>query len=284
MEQEIGRTMDDVPAYRCTVGAHRGSSVTYLENTAVALKAAEDDPRYAFIEFDVQYTKDGEIVVFHDQRLLRLFGHLDSIRNSTYAELQEATNGEIARYRDVMDILNKKINIEIKSQGDEAVDERLADELIADIRARGKEHNVMISSISSDIIRYVKHTYPSIPTGQIYWLTSSTYLHLDILTERLYEDFSRSEADYLMLHAANFRNIRDLLKLKPPGKTIMFWDFEDHMYLVHQTQDDRLWGTSGIGDMWQSLLFKLTESHPAASKEKEDTPPRRHRPDRLSIR
>lgn len=257
MESEIGRSVDTIPDYPCTLGAHRGASIDHLENSYPALIAATQDPQYAFIEFDVQYSKDGQIVIFHDKRLLRLFGKLATINNSTYAELVEATDGQIARYVDVMDAVDKKLNIEIKSQGDDEEDCRLADAIIEDIQNRGREDDIMISSISSDVIRYIKETHPSIPTGQIYWLTSSTYLHFDRLTERLYKKFSESKADYLMLHVANLRNMEGLLKLKPRGKTIMFWDFDDHMYLVRQNYHDRLWGTSVIGDFWKNIVYKL---------------------------
>ena len=233
MKSEIGRSVDTIPDYPCTLGAHRGASTEHLENSYPALIAATKDPRYAFIEFDVQYTKDEQIVVFHDKRLLRLFGRLATINNSTYAELVEATDGQIALYKDVMDALDKKLNIEIKSQGDYEEDCRLAEAIIEDIQARGREKDIMISSISSDVIRYIKQKDHSIPTGQIYWLTPSTYLHFEGLTRRLYEKFSESKADYLMLHVANFRNMEDLLKFKPRDKTIMFWDFDDQMYLVH---------------------------------------------------
>ena len=258
METHIGRSAKLLPDYPCTVGAHRGSSINYLENSYSALLAANQDPQYAFIEFDVQYTKDGQIVVFHDKRLLRLFGKLATINNSTYAELTEASDGQIARYRDIIGAVNKKLNIEIKSQGDYAEDCRLADVIIQDIQARGREKDIMISSISSDVIRYIHETHPSIPTGQIYWLTSSTYLHFDLLTKRLYKAFNESNADYLMLHVANLRNIEGLLALKPEGKSIIFWDFEDHMYLVRENYRDRLWGTSVIGDFWQKIIYRFT--------------------------
>ncbi len=262
LEHETGRTRSELPPYRCTVGAHRGSSVAYLENTLSALQAAEDDPRYAFIEFDVQYSKDRQIVVFHDRRLFRLYGKLASIGNADYAELVELSDGDITLYHLAMDILHKRINIEIKSQGDREEDEELADAIIADVRARGRMKDLMISSISSDVVRYIHRNYPGLPTGQIYWLTASTYLHIDRLTEGLYERFRESQADYLMLHVANLRNIDALLKLKPPGKTIMFWDFEDGMYLVHKDSGDRLWGTSAVANAWQQFLFRAFPPSP----------------------
>jgi len=243
--------------YRCTIGAHRGASEEHKENTIAALKAADKNSKYAFIEFDVQYSKDRRIVVYHDKRMLRLYGNLRAIGATTFAELSKMTSGEIAAYDEVIGILKKKLNIEIKSQGDNQEDERLVDEIIADIRARKRENDVLISSISNDVIKYVNQNYPDMATGQVFWLTSSTYLHFDVLTKKLYEDISTTQADYLMLHVANLRNIDDLLTFKPRGKTIVFWDFNDTMYIVHKDISDRLWGDSGIRTFWQFVRYKF---------------------------
>jgi len=243
--------------YRCTAGAHRGASEEHSENTMAALRAADRSGKYAFIEFDVQYSRDGKIVVYHDKRMLRLYGNIRSIGNTAFAELVKITSGEIAAYDEVIGILGKKLNIEIKSQGDNQEDERLVDEIIADIQIRKRDNDILISSISDHVIRYVKRNYPNIRTGQVFWLTSSTYLHFDALTKKLYEDISANQADYLMLHVANLRNIDDLLKLKPRGITIVFWDFDDTMYIVHKDISDRLWGDSGISTFFQFVRYKL---------------------------
>ena len=246
--------------YRCTAGAHRGASKEHRENTIAALKAADQNSKYAFIEFDVQYSKDRRIVVYHDKRMLRLYGNMRAIGNTTFAELSEITHGEIAAYDQVIGILKKKINIEIKSRGDNQEDERLVDAIINDIKARKRDKDVLISSISSDVIKYVNRKYPDIPTGQVFWLTSSTYLHFDGLTKKLYEDISATRADYLMLHIANLRNLEDLLRFKPRGKTIVFWDFDDTMYIVHKDLSDRLWGDSAIRTFFQFVQYKLASA------------------------
>lgn len=255
LEKELGRSHAKVPAYRCTVGAHRGSSVEYTENTLKALKAAEAGSKYAFVEFDVQYSADNRIVVFHDRRLWRLYNSTRTIGNTTFEELQTLTGGEVCAYEDAMQVLDKRLNIEIKSQGDEEEDARLADELIADLQQRGRLADVMISSISADVIRYISIKYPEVPTGKIYWLTRSTYLHFDLLTESLYEEMDEIGADYLMLHVSNLRNIERLLALKPEGKTVMFWDFQDNMFLVHKDSGDRLWGQSSFRNGWNQLRY-----------------------------
>ncbi len=243
--------------YRCTAGAHRGASVTHGENTLAALKAADEDDKYAFIEFDVQYSKDRRIVVFHDKRILRLYGNMRSIGKTDFARLSELTHNEIVAYDEVIPILHKKLNIEIKSRGDIEEDKQLVDEIMADLVQRGREDDVLISSISADVLTYVKQQYPQMPCGQIFWLTTSTYLHFEGLTKKLYEDISTTRADYLMLHVANLRNIKDLLALKPKAKTIVFWDFDDTIFVVHKDFSDRLWGNSGIGEFFRSLHYKL---------------------------
>ena len=75
--------------------------------------------------------------------------------------------------------------------------------------------------------------------------------------KRLYGQFAASQADYLLLHVANLRNIEDLVKLKPPGKTIVFWDFDDRMYLVHKDLSDRLWGTGALSEFGRRLRYHL---------------------------
>lgn len=257
IEHKLGDAHNGIPGYRCTIGAHRGASVAHRENTLKALLAAEADPRYAFIEFDVQYSRDQRIVVFHDRRLLRLFGIPRSIGNLTYADLVEFTGGEVCAYEDVMPLLRKKLNIEIKSQGDDAEDARLADELIADLRRRKRLKHVMISSISAEVIRHLNRHHPDVPTGKIHWLTSSTYVHFDAFTRGLYENLDAMQADYLMLHTDNLRNIEALLALKPKNKTVVFWDFDDTMYLVHKDGGDRLWGESGFKNVLRQSRYNL---------------------------
>ena len=258
LQKEINRESDRFSGYRCTVGAHRGDSVNFTENTLAAITAAGASPAYAFVEFDVQYSKDGKMVVFHDKRLLRVFGSLRSVGGTSFEKLRDVSSGEIAAYSDVMDALpEKKINIEIKSQGDDAEDCRLADEIIADVTRRGRDRDVMISSISGDVLKYIHRKYPGIRTGQIFWLSASTYLHFDAFTAGLFREISETEADYLMLHVANLRNLESLLALKPPDKTIVFWDFDDAIYLVHKHFSDRVWGHSGIRELAEHVRYMV---------------------------
>src|SRR5690606_23802264 len=79
------------------VYAHRGASKHALENTWDAFqKACELE---VGIELDVQITKDGVVVVFHDDNLKRLAGEKRKIEEIDYQYLKEIKIGKRGRRR-----------------------------------------------------------------------------------------------------------------------------------------------------------------------------------------
>lgn len=66
--------------------AHRGASQRAPENTASAIEAAITLGAKV-IEFDVRVTRDGELILFHDDELERLTGRAGTIEASDWAEL-----------------------------------------------------------------------------------------------------------------------------------------------------------------------------------------------------
>ena len=101
--------------------AHRGLHNDKLpENSASAfLNAIEKG--YA-IEMDVRFSKDGQIVVFHDHTLKRMTGVNGRVIEKTYAELKElnlaGTKEIIPLFTDFLKLVNGRtpILIEIKDQ------------------------------------------------------------------------------------------------------------------------------------------------------------------------
>jgi glycerophosphoryl diester phosphodiesterase len=128
------------------LGAHRGSSVLYIENTLDAFVAALNDPKYDYIEFDVQYTKDKVLVVHHDLSLLRLQQKKVYLEDLTYDELLSVSKYPIPTYTEVMDLVNgsKPLNIEIKSQGNYVDDVEIAHFLVDDFESRGILNSVLL--------------------------------------------------------------------------------------------------------------------------------------------
>jgi hypothetical protein len=132
---------------------------------------------------------------------------MNAVGATTYDKLRKMSQGEIATYEQIIDVAEgKKVNIEIKSQGDANEDRMLADFIVTDIKTRRIEKDVLISSISKDLVKYIKTTYPELAVGQVFWIKASTYAHFDFLTNGLYREAVDSRADYLMLHIANALN------------------------------------------------------------------------------
>lgn len=71
------------------IWAHRGCSYLYPENTIMAFRAAAELQGITGIELDVQMTKDGEIVVFHDENVKRVTDGEGNVADYTLQELKQ---------------------------------------------------------------------------------------------------------------------------------------------------------------------------------------------------
>ena len=67
---------------------HRGGAEEATENTLEAFQFSSD-MGFTFMETDIQGTKDGEVVVFHDRDLNRMAGINKKIGDLTHKEVKE---------------------------------------------------------------------------------------------------------------------------------------------------------------------------------------------------
>ena len=110
------------------IWAHRGCSQRYPENTRLAFEKAMSLPGLAGIELDVQLTRDGELVVIHDERVDRTTEGVGYVKDHTLAELKrlhiyadEGPSQRILTMGEVFDLAaprlktGMKLNIELKT-------------------------------------------------------------------------------------------------------------------------------------------------------------------------
>ncbi len=110
------------------IWAHRGCSQQYPENTMTAFAKAAQLEGLTGIELDIQMTKDGEIVVIHDERVDRTTDGIGYVRDYTYAELRNLSietgqrrKERIPSIQEVLDLLQAGmeagflLNIELKN-------------------------------------------------------------------------------------------------------------------------------------------------------------------------
>ncbi len=119
------RYREDFSPYMEAYVAHRGlfnNDNGCPENSKMAFEQAVES-KYC-IELDVQLTKDGELVVFHDNDLKRMCGVEKKLSECTYSQLQEynllGTEQKIPTFTEVLSIIDKKVPliIEIKTDGE----------------------------------------------------------------------------------------------------------------------------------------------------------------------
>ena len=77
--------------------AHRGHMELYPENTLLSIEAALQCGA-TYVEFDVQSTADGQLVVFHDSQLERTTGVKGNLFELTYEELKNIRAHEPQRF------------------------------------------------------------------------------------------------------------------------------------------------------------------------------------------
>lgn len=101
--------------------AHRGASDARLENTLPAFTHAIERGADG-VELDVQLSRDGEVIVFHDDDLARLAGRYERVEHLGWDELSRVLlrgSGRIPRLIDLLDVwpTDRWLNVELKAGG-----------------------------------------------------------------------------------------------------------------------------------------------------------------------
>ncbi|MFH1307742.1 MAG: glycerophosphodiester phosphodiesterase family protein [archaeon] len=224
-------------------GAHRGSSVDYIENTLEAFEAALTNNKYQYIEFDVTITSDGKLVVIHQNNLLRIPKKFMIISEHTYEEIEEAFDFEVPEYSQVMNLVagKKPLNIEIKNHGSIEEGIEIADLIIHDCIERGILNQVLISSPCEEVLEYIEAEHPEINTGRVYWITFDSIIPYESSVEKFCQS---TVADYFIIHGYNIYNYNLIKKCMPKDKGLIIWYFTDEAYIITNDCKGEFWGCS----------------------------------------
>lgn len=229
--------------------AHRGASGYAPENTLSAFKLAVDMGAKA-IEFDVQMTKDGEIVVHHDFFLGRTAEGEGFIMDKMLSDLKELDAGmwfsekyegeEIPTLKEVFEVVpeNIELHIEIKKLN---IDKReIEQEVFRLVSEAGRIEKTVFSSFDHECLKrlILKH---DVKTGV---LVSSNlvnpikYLEANNLNRysfnqsvafidpRIINEFHK-EGLKVLIYTVNDKKIAD--KMKEWGVDGIFCDYPDLM-------------------------------------------------------
>jgi glycerophosphoryl diester phosphodiesterase len=163
---------------RSLVIAHRGASKAAPENTMSAFKKAVRCGAEG-IELDVQLTKDGHIVVIHDEKLGRTSNGEGWVKDKTLKELKTLDFGSwfspefidepIPTLTEVMEFLQNwkgVLNIEIKSGL--VIYPDIEEKVIQEINKFPNKDRIIISSFNHYSLVKIKKLDADIKTGILY--------------------------------------------------------------------------------------------------------------------
>ena len=164
---EVKQTVDTEALKRVGIWAHRGCSMMNPENTLLAFKKAAELDGITGIEFDVQLTKDGEIVVIHDERVDRTTDGTGNVRDYTLAELKKLSitgdddSYRIPTLREVLELLkpycmNKGLKLNIVLKNSVVRYESMEQKVIDMVSEYDIESYVVYSSFNHDSIGLVR--------------------------------------------------------------------------------------------------------------------------------
>lgn len=154
--------------------AHRGFLGHGVENTLSSFIASAEAGA-DMVEIDIQQTKDGKFVVFHDTSLNRLAGIPKSVYNMTLAELQEITvtsgdlSDKIPSFAEMLMESNQRkvpLLIEVKTHGYETDD--FLQRMIAEIDAYGGLDIHSIQALNLPLMERLKELEPRLAVGSVH--------------------------------------------------------------------------------------------------------------------
>ncbi len=147
--------------------AHRGASGTFPENTLSAFRAAANAGA-AMCELDVRLTRDGQVVVIHDDKVDRTTDGMGDVAAMTLADLKRLDAGakfkggaprreSIPTLDEVFDAVAGRcaLNIELKAAGVEG-------KVAAIMHAHGAVESSMVSSFDWNSIAAINRIDPEI--------------------------------------------------------------------------------------------------------------------------
>jgi len=202
------------------VTAHRGSSLAAPENTTSAIRLAIEHGA-DFAEIDVQETADGEIVLLHDDDLMRVASLNKRISELSFAEVQELDAGSwfsseyagerIPRLLDIIQLARGKIQLNIELKGTKKPS-RVTRRVIEMVRQQDFLEQCVITSLDREALREVKKLEERLEVGLIVSVSVG--------------DITRLDVDFLSVNAKNVN--RQLIRAAElSGKQIHVWTVND---------------------------------------------------------
>ena len=155
-----------VTQHRIVVIAHRGSHINVPENTLAAYETAIKEGA-DYVEIDLRTTKEGHLVIMHDESIFKMTGNNGDVKDLNYNEIRnlkiipvnknDTANYRVPDFKSVLHLCKGKINIYLDfKDADVSKTHKL-------IKEAGMEKNIVVYLNTKEQYPQWKKTAPGIP-------------------------------------------------------------------------------------------------------------------------
>lgn len=220
--------MRDTTILRKRPIAHRGfHDLESPENSLGAFAKAVNHNYY--IELDIQLSKDGEVMVFHDDTLKRMTGKEGSIHDYDCATLQTFKLGDtdytIPTFKQVLNLVAGQTLIVVEFKNYKPTNEQLVAKAIELLR--GYKGLFVTKSFNPFIMGMIRKQAPEFIRGQLvsdFKGETSISKMSKFLLSHMYTNYA-SKPDFISTDYHYFT--KKMKKLQKEGATILFWTIRD---------------------------------------------------------
>lgn len=187
------------------VVGHRDSSDRAPENTIVSFKAALAIGVDA-IELDVHLSRDGHLVVIHDQNLKRTTNGEGLVHERTLPQLRELGAGgwfgaafagaRIPTFEEVLTRIGRHVPLQVEIKG---ATDGVTEATIAMPRTHGQLERSMITSFHLDKLPLARSLAPSVQIGALVWGRARTPDQQPMSPEQCVAATLAAKADVMLL-------------------------------------------------------------------------------------
>jgi glycerophosphoryl diester phosphodiesterase len=156
---------------------HRGYSALAPENTIAAFSLLLEHG-IPGVELDVHLSRDGKVVVIHDENTKRVTGLDAKVQDCPASQLKRLDAGSwfsdsfrkegIPLLDEVFDLAGQRLYYDIELKWSHVASGGLEDAVVSRIRSHGMSDRCLISSFNPFCIRRVQAIAPEIPTAHSY--------------------------------------------------------------------------------------------------------------------
>ncbi len=219
----------DMTSFQGWLYAHRGlhdNKSSAPENSPAAFQKAVEN---GFgIELDIQLTKDGQVVVFHDDTLSRVCGIEGKVSDYTYEQLKEFRLCESMEYiplfTDVLQIVEEKVPLIVEFKGNN-MDMSLCP--VADAILQKYKGTYCMESFNPLMVAWYRKHRPEVVRGQLSerFFSNGRKNILHFVLQNLLLNFY-AKPDFIAYKWSDYKNLSRRLCRSLYGITAVTWTIQ----------------------------------------------------------